>query len=306
MGDIASARLLWVSARLCSGATAICLAAALGVPRVQATLVPCDRQPEMSQVVDALVQIRRSVDPCGESAQVIAVLDTVERCAKRSYRICTNPQTARNVFDRPMSGRGETPPRTITWNPALRSELERGCGGDGEKPVLRDPTASLLHELVHAAQDCQGLNPGEHEIEAVRIENIYRRAAGLCQRAGYGEDPLPVQVMKDCVPGHCSCSASANSGELVRTEDTPSRRQPGDGALHVVEERFSDGTAASTSKSRADARRARKWKAGAPPPLFGRGRAEARVVRSPEAPVHGTDFAPDLEIGAPCGDLANP
>jgi hypothetical protein len=45
--------------------------------------------------------------------------------------------------------------------------------------MLRDPTASLVHELAHAAQDCSGLNPGEHELEAVRIENIYRRASGL-------------------------------------------------------------------------------------------------------------------------------
>src|SRR5262249_55048590 len=64
---------------------------------------------------------------------------------------------------------------------------------------------SLLHELAHAAQDCAGLNPGDHELEAVYIENIYRRAAGLCQRTSYGDEPLPATMVKLCGPGECGC-----------------------------------------------------------------------------------------------------
>jgi hypothetical protein len=101
------------------------------------------------------------------------------------------------VFDRPVDHHGRPLRRTIGWNPALRSELEPGRDGDPGEPLRRDPTASLLHELVHAAHDCQGLNPGEHEFEAVRIENIYRRAAGLCQRPGYGDEPLPASAVRE-------------------------------------------------------------------------------------------------------------
>src|SRR5262249_37307660 len=91
---------------------------------------------------------------------------------------------------------------TIIWNPELRSELERGCDGDPARPVVRDPVASLLHEMVHAVDDCEGRDASAHELEAVRIENIYRRAAGLCQRAAYGETPLPAEVVKSCSPAH--------------------------------------------------------------------------------------------------------
>src|SRR5207244_3501709 len=98
-----------------------------------------------------------------------------------------------------------------TWNPALFTAVEHGCGGNPAKPVLRDATASLLHELAHAAQDCDGLDPDAHELEAVRIENIYRRAAGVCQRTRYGEDRLPAEMVRICEPGRCLCSAPAGA-----------------------------------------------------------------------------------------------
>ena len=72
----------------------------------------------------------------------------------------------------------------------------RFCARTGR--VTRDPTASLLHEIVHAVHDCEGLDPGAHELDAVRIENIYRRAAGLCQRTGYGDVPLPAAMVRVC------------------------------------------------------------------------------------------------------------
>ena len=157
-------------------------------------------------VNDAVGRIRRSVDPCGESAEVIAALDELRSCAKARYAIRISSTAARNLFDRPIGPHRKALPRTITWNPGLRSELEPSCDGDPGRPVVRDPTASLLHELVHAAQDCRGLNPGEYELEAVRIENIYRRAAGLCQRRGYGDDLLPLEMVKTCAPAACGCS----------------------------------------------------------------------------------------------------
>ena len=129
------------------------------------------------RIAAALYQIRRSVDPCGESTEVARVLDRFERCA--GYEIRTSTTVDRNLFYR----------RLITWNPDLRSELEPACAGEPARPLLRDPTASLLHEFVHAAQACEGRSPDE--LEAVRIENIYRRAAHLCQRTGYGDTPLP-------------------------------------------------------------------------------------------------------------------
>ena len=137
------------------------------------------------RIGDALRRIRQSVDPCGESPQIAQLLKRLDRCP--GYEIRTSSTADRNLFDR----------RIITWNPDLRSELEAACDGDATTPVLRDPTASLLHELVHAVHDCEGRNPGKGEFEAVRIENIYRRAAHLCQRTRYGDAPLPLAMMRD-------------------------------------------------------------------------------------------------------------
>lgn len=181
--------------------------------RVECQLAACNGEADAQLIATALLDIQRTVDPCGESADVIAVVEEFQRCTKNSYRICSDPHSGRNVFDRPIDRQGEVLPRTITWNPELRSELERGCDGDPRRPVLRDPAASLLHELVHAAQDCEGLNPGEHELEAVRIENIYRRAAGLCQRRSYGDSLLPPEMVKTCEPGRCSCATPNDPSE---------------------------------------------------------------------------------------------
>ncbi len=206
---------------------------------VESQLAPCIGESDPRSVANTLLEIERSVDPCGESADVIAVIEELRRCRRAPYRICSDLEARRNVFDRPTTPQGALLPRTITWNPQLRSELELGCDGDPRKPVLRDPAASLLHELVHAAQDCAGLNPGEHELEAVRIENIYRRAAGLCQRRSYGDDPLPVDMVKLCRPGQCSCAtpteASAQRVHMQLALPDPSRRNPSSGAAQGVD-----------------------------------------------------------------------
>jgi hypothetical protein len=178
-----------------------------GSALVDAQLVPCTTQADRRSIADALLEIRRRVDPCGDSPEVIALLENLRRCTRATYQICSDVRIDRNLFERPLDAHGHALSRTITWNPELRSELEWGCDGDPRKPVLRDPTASLLHELAHAAQDCEGLNPGEHELEAVRTENIYRRAAGLCQRRKYGDDPLPREMVKICASDRCVCSS---------------------------------------------------------------------------------------------------
>ena len=194
-----------------------------------AQLTICDQTPDEPAIAAALRAIRASVDPCGESAELAAMLATLERCAPGHYRICTDRSTHRNVFDRPLG----PDPRIIIWNPELRSVLEPACVDDPGGRVLRDPTASLVHELAHAAQDCAGLNPGEHELEAVHLENVYRRAAGLWQRRGYGDEPLPPDMVRACMPGRCSCSPPGDVTTSTATEpvgplSTPEATSSGD------------------------------------------------------------------------------
>ena len=166
-----------------------------------AQLAECGSDGDASAIGSALRAIRQSVDPCGESPELTAMLAVIEHCASGPSRICTDRTIHRNVFDHQTTAH----PRTITWNPELRSVLEPTCADDPDEQVQRDPTASLVHELAHAAQDCEGLNPGEHELDAVRLENIYRRAAGLCQRREYGDDRLPAEMLRTCTRTSCSC-----------------------------------------------------------------------------------------------------
>jgi hypothetical protein len=175
------------------------------------------------RIADALRRIVQSVDPCGESAEVTAVLDRLETCARASYEIRTSATADRNLFER----------STITWNPDLRSELEPAADG---RSVMRDPIASLLHELVHAAHECAGLNPGEHELEAVRIENIYRRAVGLAQRTRYGDDPLPSAMVRVCGRESCPCSIPRSAGERTPAAPaSPAGQQAADSASTLAE-----------------------------------------------------------------------
>ena len=162
------------------------VAVLVGPPAVHFRPVSGHRAAQGAGVTAALRRIETSVDPCGETATMLAVLERLDGCR---YEIRTSATAERNLFDRHA---------TITWNPELRSELEPSCD--------RDPTASLLHELVHAVDECEGRNPGEHELDAVRIENIYRRAAGLCQRTRYGDDVLPASMTRQCERDRCTCA----------------------------------------------------------------------------------------------------
>jgi hypothetical protein len=198
---------------------AVALMLLLGSPvEAPSQTLPCTADDD--RVAAALADIESRVDPCGETAEVREILAKFRRCPHAVYRICASTEISRNVFDRPVGPDGAIG-RTINWNPDLRSELERGCDRDPEQLVRRDPAASLLHEIVHAVQDCSGLNPGEHELEAVRIENIYRRAAGICQRSGYGDDPLPPRMVRICSAAQCSCSPPADTGRLVENHGSP-------------------------------------------------------------------------------------
>jgi hypothetical protein len=191
----------------------------------------CEALADQAAVAAAIAEIQRSVDPCGESAEVARIINQYRVCSARGVRICTDARSERNFIERvPTAPDGLR--STITWNPDLRSELERGCDGDAKRAVLRDPIASLLHELVHAVQDCAGLDPADHEFEAVRIENIYRRARQLCQRTRYGDQPLPAAMRVSCEPGACSCHSA--DGRLVAApvpdgvEDVIRERSAGD------------------------------------------------------------------------------
>lgn len=200
-------------------ALAAVLLSSLGGAQVAgARLTPC-RAGGAGAVEAAMRRIRSSVDPCGESREVAALLDRLQRCDRAAYSVCVDSAAVRNTFDRPS---GATAVGTITWNPQLRSELEPSCNGDSGRAVRRDPTASLLHELVHAAHDCDGLNAGVLELEAVRIENIYRRAVGLCQRTGYGEQRLPAEVVRIGIGRRCE-RLPAMMRTVSTSESEPSR-----------------------------------------------------------------------------------
>lgn len=189
----------------------------LGPQQATAALLACPGSGQV-EVERALQRIRASVDPCGESVEVQAMLDRLERCERAAYAVCVDETASRNTFDRPSGAGGVG---TITWNPHLQSELEPRCNGDGSRAVLRDPTASLLHELVHAAHDCDGLNPGARELEAVRVENVYRRAAGLCQRTGYGETRLPAEVVRVGTGRQCAVVTHAADHDLASGSQQP-------------------------------------------------------------------------------------
>ena len=152
------------------------------------------------------------------------MLDDLRRCTRARYEICIDASASRNLFERP----GEDGVGTITWNPELRSELEDGCGSDPAGHVMRDPVASLLHEIVHAAHDCAGIDAGAYELEAVRVENIYRRAVGLCPRSGYGGDRLAEEPTRGCAPERCVCSPAPVSTARRAPRPAAVRRQAAD------------------------------------------------------------------------------
>src|SRR5262245_37954090 len=177
--------------------------------------VQCEHPADTRQIAAALDAIRRSVDPCGESGQIADVVERFERCAIR-YDVCIDRTASRNLLQ--LHGPEQT--GTIIWNPELRSELERGCDGDASRAVMRDPVASLLHELVHAVDDCEGRDAASRELEAVRLENVYRRAAGLCQRTAYGDRQLKPGPFSACGRDDAPAATSA------RRETDESREAP--------------------------------------------------------------------------------
>jgi hypothetical protein len=191
----------------------------------------CEHPAGTAQIESAFETIRRSIDPCGESGQLVDLLDRFERCAAR-YHISIDLTASRNL----LQPRGVEQTGTIIWNPELRSELEAGCDGDATREVTRDPVASLLHELVHAVDDCEGRDAASRELDAVRLENVYRRAAGLCQRTAYGDrrlDPVPFNTCgRDAAPVTSTRRESDGPREAARPAadgETATPAQSGNG-----------------------------------------------------------------------------
>src|SRR5262245_19353560 len=193
--------------------------------------IRCEPASGARQIASALETIRRSIDPCGESAQLVDVVERFERCAMR-YEICVDGTASRNL----MQAHGAQQTGTIIWNPELRSELEAGCDGDASRAVMRDPVASLVHELMHAVDDCEGRAAASREDEAVRLENVYRRAAGLCQRTAYGDLQLERGPFS-------TCGRDA-------TPVTSARREPDE--RHEAPRPAADGQAAAPALSQGE------------------------------------------------------
>jgi hypothetical protein len=209
------------AAQLRRAGVSLALAALLLPGGAPARAADCDAASD-GEIVTALAAIECGADPCGETAAVREVVQQFRRCALRGVRICADRDSERNFIERAAVDERGTP-TTIIWNPGLRSELEWGCDGDPHKAVRRDPTASLLHELVHAVQDCAGLDPADHEFEAVQIENIYRRAHKLCQRTRYGSERLPAEMQVACEPTDCRC---ASAGRVLAADSSPPAPAP--------------------------------------------------------------------------------
>jgi len=95
----------------------------LGVS-ANAAPVRCEHPAGAAQIESAFETIRRSIDPCGESGQLVDLLDRFERCATR-YDICIDPTASRNL----LQPRGVEQTGTIIWNPALPPSSKRSATG---------------------------------------------------------------------------------------------------------------------------------------------------------------------------------
>ena len=81
----------------------------------------------------------------------------------------------------------------IHWDPRRTERLrDKTC---------KDSRITLLHELVHARDSINGTldRSGSHirksELDAIRIENLYREKLGICPRTVYGKRSLPLNEM---------------------------------------------------------------------------------------------------------------
>ena len=93
-----------------------------------------------------------------------------------------------------------------------RVRISRAVGSGPRRTANLSVNGTRLRiawDCAHAVHDCEGRNPGKGEFEAVRIENIYRRAAHLCQRTRYGDAPLPPAMMRDASTCSIACVRTA-------------------------------------------------------------------------------------------------
>jgi len=138
--------------------------------------------------------VRRALEVIGGTETGKTVLDKL-RASKNTHTIRKTriPSGSKNTPDnsRKAGNRSGTGTTTL-WDPKGTRRYDRD--------VRRDPTAALLHELVHACDADLGTRDASvdpdskikrNEIRATRIENNYRAEKNLPPRQKYGGKPLP-------------------------------------------------------------------------------------------------------------------
>jgi hypothetical protein len=155
----------------------------------------CRSDPLFAHLLDVL---RQSPWPITIKEEIDASKDSHTEVQRGPDRDPRNPQVGA--------------PSTIYWN-RYNTDLY------SYSSVARDPTASLIHELAHAAQAAEGTLPegefGRWERQAplseerggLYVENIYRRAQGLPMRENYNLWFVSPNAHLPCCPGaSASCS----------------------------------------------------------------------------------------------------
>jgi hypothetical protein len=154
-----------------------------------ATVVVSGNQEFQDQVAAAIVKIenagpaeRALIEDLSSSKNTITISKIV---TVDDYTLCADFRLARN-----KTGIGSH----VYWNPTSTVVLSF---------CTADPTAELLHELVHASLDDKGIsNPAPvkgpdgpiagDEVTATTFENRYRTTDCQCLRAGYGGRRFPI------------------------------------------------------------------------------------------------------------------
>lgn len=144
---------------------------------------------------DAFKQkVQKALDELSKSKAGKEVLDALKGSDKVHKIKETNvPKGSGNrPDDMGKAGNGTGTGSTTKWEPNGTEKYD--------EDVNRDPTAALLHELVHACDADKGTRDGsvdagsgikKNEIETTKKENAYRKEKGLPERQKYGGKPLP-------------------------------------------------------------------------------------------------------------------
>jgi hypothetical protein len=150
-------------------------------------------------------RLRRELAALRTSATVVTVQLRYETGKLKWERMRT--KNMRRTDDHRVMLKGLARDVIITWNLAIDA-----VPGPGDCHQA-DPVSNLSHELHHAYQLLYAIpiRPADHfpvdpnEADAVSVENIYRRCAGMCQRDHYGFHNVPATTT-------CPCDPSGNNG----------------------------------------------------------------------------------------------